>query len=265
MENYIHTTETLEVEAMGTGTDANGIKMLYETADSSMTWDSSSWNNGNERILGVRQTDPDDPKKWFRPAGSQKIRIDGRGHAIPIGGDPHLYISNRHYFNVEFTAYFERGEDDGVADGGLSMGVRSGSHSKGACAHTYYSRFSNNGRHDFVKELAHPKTASGGPGSTDLRFSGALPRAHWIGQKFVCYTQSNGDVVLESYIDETEGRNGGDWKLVKRYVDAGGWPSESTCIGGNNRITQEGFVFCRNSGHKSSRYKWMSCREIKQP
>ncbi len=54
-----------------------------------------------------------------------------------------------------------------------------------------------------------------------------IPPAEWIGFKFIVKTLNEGSVLLELYLDLTDGKNGGEWKKVLEYKDKGQWYAEA--------------------------------------
>lgn len=260
-----------------TGRDPNGITMLEPTISGGRTWDSSHWANGNSRTLTRRRRDPDDPTNMMRPAGGSSWILRGDGLAIPGDTAPRMHWdlpgNNKMFTNTEFTVYYRRGARDGPntpGSPGIVMGHRSDNHTNsdgsGRCAHVYYSRFGHDGDHVWMKELVHPSVQE--DQRTQL-WSGGMPRGLWVGQKTLVYTRSGGNVVLEAYIDLADGQNGGDWRLVKRKVDNGGWRTARPCLQSSDFIIREiGFCYIRNDDHDPNNpaaYKWVSIREIRPP
>lgn len=277
--------------------DVFGLKMMYPTADPCRTWDSRHWANGNPRlVLGTNQNsqgDPDDPKGWFSSFQTQNVYIDGAGHLIPTGVGPRPYIRppapDPQFLNVECTAYFKwlRDPTQKSRSTGFVWGVRSGNHtgSRTQCAHAYYSRFrqwaysaSRGAPIEYAKELLHPDaTFHPDESHPSIYVTGDLPRDTWIGHKFVCYTTPSNSVKLETWIDKTEGLNGGDWQKVHELEDDGNplWTTPYPCSDTppDAVIRVRGFCFIRNSymptgvsevdgSNAHSMYKWMTVREI---
>ena len=55
-----------------------------------------------------------------------------------------------------------------------------------------------------------------------------IPPTEWIGFKFIVKTlPDEGSVLLELYLDLTDGKNGGEWKKVLEYKDKGQWYAEA--------------------------------------
>lgn len=264
------------------GTDSFGITTLHPTATGFTDWESTHWDNGNARtVTGGR--DPDDYTGWSHKRGDDALDIDGNGIMEMGGGNqPRIYINpypgseevnpEQFFKNVEATVYYKRIGNDGAANGGLVIGLRSGpnghsSYGDPCDATTYYARFRHDGNWDFYKELKHPGGVSSG---TSVLFPAGLPSQQWIGMKFIAYNFNNdSNVKLEVYIDNTSNgdvTNGGEWTLVGEKVDDGSWAVSdvSGCAYSNNEIisTGGGVAIVRNTGIVSAEYKYFSVREI---
>jgi hypothetical protein len=235
-------------------------------------WTSEHWANGKARSLTSGQKDPDDPTGWSLLRGNNpSLTIDGKG-VMSLGGyQPRLYVSGlpaQPFVNSEVTVYYRRVSDENVAYAGGIIAVRSGydGHTSSApcTATTYYSRFRHDGKHDFAKELEHPNASA--KGEQAIWDGSPLPKNVWIGIKYVAYTLGQ-QVVLEAYRDQTGGKDGGDWELIQRYVDAGGWAPAHSCSFAPDHVVTEGggVAFVRNTSITRSDYKWMSINELPKP
>jgi len=264
------------------GTDSFGITTFYPTAAGFADWESTFWDNGNSRsITGGR--DPDDPTGYSHKRGDDALDIDGNGVMEMGGGNqPRIYVNpypgsetvnpDQFFKNVEATIYYKRIGNDGAANGGLVIGLRSGPNGHSGygdyCdATTYYARFRHDGDWDFYKELKHPSGSSSG---TSELYATGLPTNQWIGMKFIAYNfNDDSQVKLELYIDNTsngEVTNGGEWTLVGEKVDDGSWSTSdvSGCSYSNNEVitTGGGVAVVRNTGIARAEYKYFSVREI---
>lgn len=236
--------------------DTFGIEKFYPTKVGSVEWNSAHWSNGHARGIDW-DGDPDDALEWTdnRSAGdaSPFFKIDGNGVMQMMSSGPRFHINSQtewaakkqFYRDVEFTAYYRRGEASasGPDYGGMVMGVRSGAlgHASGGgnnCdANTYYARFRHDGKWDFEKEWKHPGSyyqSEGVVGKQTPLWGGAkLPNDRWIGMKFIVYNsaypdnggpdESRTSVRLELYIDSTS--NGepasAKWEKVGEALDEG--------------------------------------------
>lgn len=285
------------IAASSSATSANvnafGITQFYPLLDANKQWDSQHWATGNRRSLasGVSEKDPTDPTGWsqMRGSGSPVLEITGDGSMQMSGGQPRIYFNaypinsddknaaEHLWTNVEFTGYFRRLANDGESYGGFVVGMRSGplghgsSHGTDCDGTTYYSRLRNDGRWQFQKELKHSATSV--VRTFDVWPDDApIPVGEWIGMKYVIYTNEQGHVHLQAWIDFTEGQNGGSWQLLGEYTDSGEWEQDKDwgevdatgCEYDTNHIIApgNGVTFIRNSGG-SGEYKWISIREIK--
>jgi hypothetical protein len=257
--------------------DPFGIAELYPSLPGGASWSSEHWSGGSAYSIDERQ-DPNDPSGLSGMRGTGTVDVTGDGELVFGGSQPRIYVYPKDtapWTNVEITAYYQRVTDDETAWGGLVIGARSGveGHGTEPCdAHTYYARLRHDGATDFEKELMHT------PSSTRSRVEpeqvwppdGLLPRQIWIGFKFVIYNlPDDASVKLESYRDMTQGADGGTWELLNEAIDAGDWPTQTTCeehapIDGEATLVQldGGVCFIRNTGVTESRYRWVSIREI---
>jgi hypothetical protein len=48
-----------------------------------------------------------------------------------------------------------------------------------------------------------------------------MPKNIWIGYKFIIYDLPNGNVKVESYMDISDGLNGGNWTKINEFEDTG--------------------------------------------
>ena len=196
---------------------------------------------------------------------------------------PRLYVDpvtkdGRKFKNVEMTAYHMRVADADLPYAGFVFGARSGpyGHNRDHCqATTYYARIGNDGKSVFTKELTHPTTTTK---SVKTVFSKGFPFNKWVGMKFIIYNTNYGQVKFELYMDETDGANGGTWRLINEFVDDGSWSGGQdielpVCIAGGLfpdgefHVIREGngVVFIRDTDVAEGRYKWFTIREIAGP
>ena len=259
-------------------TDAFGIRMLYPSAPGGIVWTSEHWLGAGYAIKD--RIDAYDPLELSGMRGRGSLSVARSGELVMKGEQPRLYIyppSEDSFKNVEVSVYYRRVADTAVPQGGLVVGIRSGSegHASRPCeAHTYYARLRHDGATDYAKELMHPATSVRGrtPLASAL-FRAGLPFDRWVGWKVVAYNLPGTSAVkLESYLDLTEARDGGVWVLVNETIDDGGWFSGSSCaqhspVGGRSDhiYLGGGATLIRNTGTIEARYRWLSVREIAAP
>lgn len=263
----------------GGSADVFGITKLYPSASSGAEWTSAHYfDQAYEVDFG---TDSHDPSGLSGARGTGTLEVTDDGELIMTGSQPRLYVNpdeDHPWKDLEITVYYQRVEDDGAAYAGLVVGARSGPDghtTDGACdAHTYYARLRNDGAFDFEKELKHPASSTQSRISPEDAWppSGEVPRATWIGWKFVLYDVEPGRVKLEAYRDLSEGDGGGDWELVNETVDEGGWFVETDCPAHNPEgaesdlvVQGSGSILIRNTDVTEARYRSISVREIAAP
>jgi hypothetical protein len=259
--------------------DVFGIRQLYPSAVSGAAWNSAHWAGEAYSLSG--RSDARDPLGLSGMRGTGTLEVTGAGELVMSGSQPRIYIYEpeaRPWQNLEITVYYQRVEDEDTAYAGLVIGARSGpeghTDSTACDAHTYYARVRNDGAIDFEKELEHPasSTQSRVQPATAWPPDGQVPRATWIGFKFVIYNQGANSVKLEAYRDMTSGADGGSWEKVNETTDAGGWFVETSCAehspeaGESDRVVLEGgTTFIRNTDVAEARYRWLTIREIAAP
>lgn len=232
-----------------TGLDQFGIKMIYPTLEGGRVFN-LPMNLPNVRVRAVARI------------GSSECVSQGDGGETPgseywkmDGTWPRMYVYDaaraQKWTNVEMTCYFMKVSPSTNSIAGIVMAARSIHESGGSNAKTYgiKHQYSNNTL-SFYKEQVHPtykfvKAATA-----------TIPSNTWLGYKLILRNKSgSGHVVMRVYMDTTDGRNGGDWRLLGTYTDTGS-------LDGNVPIKDGTSCFVRTDSVTDFRYKRLSIRTI---
>ncbi|MGI0020917.1 MAG: hypothetical protein ACREAY_10660, partial [Nitrososphaera sp.] len=213
------------------------------------------------------------------------LYIRGDGTSESSGDVVRYYISDpegkKEWKNFEFTMYSMRvSEVEPPSYAGFAVQGRTGpGHTENAGTNpegypiqcdgsSYSAAIRYHGSVDFKKEIHWPTYTKENP--LLMLYPDGVPKNQWIGMKYVVYNVNGGqDVKMELWVDETNGRAGGDWKKVMEYVDRGGWaissdePAALCGYSADEKLLEGGpAIIIRNDGVERQLYKNVSIREI---
>lgn len=268
--------ETDDQQRRGTITeDVFGIPYVKKSRPTGMNW-VSDWRE-DRSFDGI---DPRDP--WLdgdHGRASFKV-VHGELHIS--GPVPRIYVRDpnleKQWTDVEITTYFKRVKDADVPYAGMTAVARSnhgitGDETQDLCdTRGYGARLRYDGRTDFEKETSHPKNRAV---NSRIIWKNGMPFKRWIGYKFLVYDLPNGNVKLETWIDDA----GTKWRKVNEKIDDGRSWGRVSCAEGvdpkmvlssspHRKGSESGkpnlSVYFRSDGVSEDGlvYKWTSVREI---
>lgn len=196
----------------GPQSDPYGIRHIYRTDPDGMVWE-PEWEDTDNVWF-------DDP--WVEiGSGQADYRVEDDVLSIS-GAISRIYVRDpdkqQQWNNVEITVYVQR-----IADGGVPYsGAVTAAHTNhldpevAPCdSRGLLARLRFDGTADFGKETHHPTTIATDPVQV---FPDGLPYNQWIGYKHIVQDVPGG-THQELWIDLTEGKDGGDWKLIASHDD----------------------------------------------
>lgn len=256
----------------GSTADKFGVKMIYPTKSSGQQWfmnmvDANSDSRFDPKDTVTKNSDG----SWKMRSSQVRMNVftsDGY-HPERITTLNQQELAKKGYMqdpsdwkNVEITGFVKV---NSASSDNFSWYGRSGKHtdSDGGCEGTAYKgRLFYDGKNGFAKEQQH---ADGYAFTSTTQATGSL-YGRWVGFKTVMYTNAQGNVVLQNWINENA--DGVTWKKSYEKIDSGGWGSDGDMCGGtpDQKILWGGpIVTFRWDSASDVDFKWLSVREIQPP
>jgi hypothetical protein len=164
--------------------------------------------------------------------------------------------------NVEITGFVKVNSGSGDNFAWYSRGGKHTDSDGGCEGSAYKGNLFYNGEVRFAKEQQH---ADGYSFTSKVDATGSVV-GKWIGFKTVMYNNAQGNVVLQTWINENADKV--TWKKVDEKVDSSGWGSDGDMCGGSpdQKITWGGPITTFRWDNASDvDFKWLSVREIQPP
>lgn len=193
------------------------VRALYPDQPGGTTWHDGWW---------TKDEWDDDP--WVRSGAPDDSSYRSKDGILYVSGETsRFYVfdpQQKHQWgNVEITVYAKRVRDDGVFYSGIVTSARtnhgmSDTIENAPCdSRGVSARLRFDGSADFGKETNHPTTIA----TPEVEvFPGGMPHDQWIGYKHVVYDIDGGTGThQELWMDLTNGKDGGDWRLVESHDD----------------------------------------------
>lgn len=249
--------------------DKFGISYLFPTRSSGREY-FSIWETGPKRSYVSGQASEYDPLEFYRGNGGAftiygetgtddlgELRTGQLKMNRGTGNTPRLY--NRTNMSSGYTddlglvewrsfeatlytylPYSSNPSDYGESYSGITIGGFS-NHIPDAFApyyygdyssRAYYANFTWDGRALNRKEIRFPTTIIFPNSNRPFVDGGNMPTSQWVGMKFVCRTYTNVKKVrMETYLDMTDGTDGGTWYKVLDNSDYDGYTSYKARFG----------------------------------
>ena len=246
--------------------DVFGISEIYTTKPGSTKWAATAWNNAKTRTISEPPSnctkDPYDSKFAVNGVGGPVVTINGTGvmkvNGPRAGGTSCRVVILGTWTNVESTIYI-RCPTSTHASGIIDLRTKTDHYcvtSGNFGGYIHHLNFDDQEVY-FKKEIAHDVGYSPRMEAVPLTLSANT----WIGIKGIVYNLPDGDVKLETWIDTTDGANGGTWVKRTEGIDDGTWiaaPVTKSCGGSGIRSDT-------NVTNGYFEYKKWSVREIVPP
>lgn len=243
--------------------DKFGVSYLNPTRSGGRTyW--SIWETGPKRVFKSQDPNPYDSSELFRGNGGSftiygetgtddlgnvrtgQLRMNtGTGNtprlynrtSNAIGYTPDLGLEEWRSFEATLYTYIPYSDipsDYGESYSGITIGGFS-NHLPDAfspyyygdySSRAYYANFTWDGRAVNRKETRFPTTIIFPNQNRPFEDGGPMPTSQWVGMKFICRAYSNvRKVRMETYMDLTNGEDGGEWYKVIDNIDYDGLTS----------------------------------------
>jgi hypothetical protein len=249
--------------------DVFGVKMLYPTKSGGETWAMNMASATSDSRFDPKNTITKNSDGSWKMKSSQvrmNVFTSSGYHPERITTYNQAAMATKGYMqdardwkNVEITGFVKV---NSASSDNFSWYGRSGKHtdSNGGCEGTAYKgRLFYNGKTGFAKEQQH---ADGYAFSSESQATGSL-FGRWVGFKSVMYTNAQGNVVLQNWINENA--DGVTWKKAYEKIDSSGFGSDGDMCGGtpDQKILWGGpIVTFRWDSASDVDFKWLSVREI---
>lgn len=266
--------------------DKFGITMLNASTSNvskSREW-YAKWDTGPVRNFTFGSAGYYDPELIFRGTGQYTIygaSNSNVGLMRVTGSCPRIYVRNsaiesstlgsnvKVWENVEVTYYANTtNPGSNVSYAGIQAEVRTNHYPDSDLCTTrgYGSKINFDGRAQFEKECCHDKGNKQVATVYPFPNKGRMPINKWIGHKFIARSCNGGsNCKLETWIDMTDGLNGGTWSNITNFIDTPGWSSDtpSCCSNHTGKVLGSNYsVYLRTDGLGEQFYKKWSIREI---
>ena len=221
--------------------DKFGIKQLYPSVGrewfsnwtAPRSWTSKGW--GHE----VESRDPLDAETFLycpkEDAGFPNSASAAAGILTLNGASLRFLVKKpgSTWKNVEVTTYSSKVKKYGTGHSDSVVNISGPSNHDLAylcnlTGYAYYAAVNSEGKEELLKELLHITGSNPDGYSTQKyvvspnHFNNVFPIGKWIGYKLL--VQGSGqNMRMRLYRDETDGLNGGNWKILKDITDRGDW------------------------------------------
>ncbi|WP_415282145.1 discoidin domain-containing protein [Candidatus Nitrososphaera sp. FF02] len=254
------------------GTDQFGVKMIHPTKSSGQQWFMNMADPDSDSRFDPKETiTQNSDGSWKMTSDQVRMNVftSAGYHPERITTYNQQQLASKGYMqdpsdwkNVEITGFVKV---NSASDDNFAWYSRGGKHtdSDGGCEGTAYKgNLFYDGQVRFAKEQQH---ADGYSFTSEVDATSSV-MGRWVGFKTVMYNNAQGNVVLQTWINENADKV--TWKKVDEKVDSGGWGSDGDMCGGSpdQKITWGGPITTfRWDSASNVDFKWLSVREIQPP